>query len=35
VPAMPRDAFRSQIRALRRLPRLQADLAAIRAKLGL
>jgi len=35
VPAMPKDQFRSQMRALRRLPRLQREIAAIREKLGL
>ena len=35
VPAMARDEFRRQMRALRRLPRLQGELAAIRERLGL
>ena len=35
VPAMPRDEFRSQLKALRRLPRMQAQLRGIREKLGL
>ena len=35
VPAMPRAEFLAQVRALRRLPRMQAQLAALRDKLGI
>jgi len=35
VPAMPKAEFRKQMRALRRLPRLQEQIAAMRERLGL
>jgi len=35
VPAMPKPEFRRQYMALRRLPRLQEQVAALREKLGL
>jgi len=35
VPAQPRESFFRQVRAMKRLPRVLADLREMRAKLGL